>query len=240
MTSRDDSGLLERLVSKLLLDIGLRFLLLAPVFPVVIGSWLIWGAYIAPSLKSNAASDWVETPCVIEEIKIHSSSGAKTTTETYYDVRVVYRYEMEHQVYRSRQFDFYFGCFREFQEADENYVAQHPVGSQVVCYVDPNDPQSAVMLIDRKLGGGMALLATIFFVVSIVLGKAMYGSKHPLSMENKAKGDKAIPENATQWRANMEEERLKREARQRAEKESRARDRSQVPKRRKRKHRDKK
>ena len=208
---------------------SLYVLLLGPVCFAGAGVWIIWGSYIGPSMRSEAAQDWVETPCVIEEIKVHWSRSTRGRTKRYYDMRGVYRYKREEQVYHSSQIDFYGGGNGAFQDEDEKYVAEHPVGTRTVCYVDPDDPQSAVLLRQRSVGPGLALVATVFFTASIVLGRVMY------SVPTWPKKESKLQRTAS-WRAKKEEERRQREERR---KEPHAKDRSHWPKRRKRKHRDK-
>lgn len=149
-------------------------LALAPLAFLGTAAAIIWSSYIGPGLQQAAAVSWLETPCTITSIEFKITKGFRAG-ETFGAMNVAYQYEMAGRNYESTRYQFHSDGFKAFAEGDNLYVADHPAGSTTVCYVDPNDHSSAVLLRDRKLGIGMAAVATALFVGGIVFAKAIFG-----------------------------------------------------------------
>ena len=156
----------------------------------IIGLFAFWQVTLRPVLWSIASSRWVETPCeiVASELESHSDSDSSTT----YRVAIRYRYEwprpdqavegdsgpageaaspiVRSPRYESDRYDFSGGPTNVGVDRMRAAVAGHPPGRHTVCYVDPADPASAV-LVRRVSGavwfGAIALLFPAFGLVFI-------------------------------------------------------------------------
>lgn len=159
---------------RLLENMVVGFLALAPLAFIGAAVAIIWFGYIGPAQQQADAVNWIETPCTITSIKIDVSRGVRNRTE-HRSMNVVYQYQMSGRDYESTRYQIHGDGFGAFEDDDIQYVEEHPAGSTTVCYVDPNDHSSAVLLRDRKLGMGMALMAAVLFVCGIVFAKAIFG-----------------------------------------------------------------
>jgi hypothetical protein len=81
---------------------------------------------------------WIETPCTIKL----SQMDRKTSGKMYWNV--VYAYKFEGQEYSSKRFE-----ILEFDSAHWSPIAdlvdQFPPGRASVCYVNPSDPETAIL-----------------------------------------------------------------------------------------------
>jgi len=115
------------------------------------------------------ALDWVAAPCVIEQSEFLTDDKGVRYLE------VVYRYEYEGQSYRSDRLDLLPGHMGDDDSWEEQLHQKNPAGSEAVCFVDPGDPEQAVL--DREHGrsgaGNLRLLGFPFLFV----GCAFYFSE---------------------------------------------------------------
>lgn len=123
---------------------GLLFMV--PFF--ALPAWLAW-----------SARSWNEVPCTIER----SAVGDHGDT---YSVEVLYRYEVDGRGYHGERYHFFTGSTSGYSGKAE-IVERLPVGTVTTCYVDPNDPSSAV--IQRRLSNEMwfGLIPGIFVLVGV-------------------------------------------------------------------------
>lgn len=114
--------------------------LFALVFVVMGGAFLI--LWYAPMLKTSLSSmKWSETPCLIltSGVKEHSSRNGTT-----YSVDISYRYTVKGREYESRRYSS-FGGSSSGRAGKQAVAGRYPVGSQRVCFVNPENPSEALL-----------------------------------------------------------------------------------------------
>ncbi len=88
------------------------------------------------------ARNWEETTCVIVSSDVAVNRGSDSTT---YRVDIRYTYQAERgETFHGDRYDFNTGSSSGYG-AKARVVEAHPPGSEVTCYVDPDDPSSAVI-----------------------------------------------------------------------------------------------
>lgn len=107
------------------------------------GLVFIWMTTINPLLKSRASNDWVETKCTVVTSEIDIDRDSDGTT---YRPRIEFDYNYDGQGYHSDTFDF--TSLNRSKARCTEIVNDHPVGTQMGCFVNPDDPEEAV--IDRR------------------------------------------------------------------------------------------
>lgn len=138
---------------------GLRFLAL--MFVVLGGAFLV--LWYLPMLKTSLSSmKWSETPCLILTSGVREHSGRNGTT---YSVDISYRYTVEGREYESRRYSS-FGGSSSGRAGKQSVVAQYPVGSQRVCFVNPENPSEALL----KPGLGWETLLGLFPLLFMGIG----------------------------------------------------------------------
>lgn len=96
---------------------------------------------LVPYYQVVQARSWVEVPCTIDRSWVESHKGDDSTT---YSIEVLYTYEYEGQTLRSDRYDFSTGSDSSYDKKQAIVDSLEP-GSTVSCWVDPEDPLSAVI-----------------------------------------------------------------------------------------------
>ena len=126
-------------------QVAIKLFLGAVMFAV--GAGLMYARH-ATLRDIRAARDWVEAPCVIERSEyVNDDDGNPILT-------MEFRYAYEGQSYRSDVLDLLPGRMGDDSSWEAQLRKQHPVGSETICYVDPDDPEHAVL--DREHGSSGA------------------------------------------------------------------------------------
>ena len=107
----------------------------------LVGAGLLIPFFIWPTLQVVKARSWIETDCVIESSGVASHPGDDSTT---YSVEALYNYEIDGKRYRSNRYQFMSGSSSGYEGKAEK-AAEIPAGATATCYVDPEDPFSAVI-----------------------------------------------------------------------------------------------
>jgi hypothetical protein len=100
-----------------------------------------WFVGIRPAWRIHQAGQWPAAPCRILSSKVKSNSSSDGTT---YSVAITFAYQYGGRDYTSDQYSFFTGS-SSGRSGKAKVVAAHPPGRQTVCYVNPNDPQEAVL-----------------------------------------------------------------------------------------------
>ena len=128
------------------------------------GGLFFYMFFIRPVMGVLDARDWHATPCTIisSDVGVHDDDDGVT-----YSVDITYRYEVSGRSFTSSRYSFATGS-SSGRAGKQKIVDAHRPGSQALCYVDPSDPQQAVL--NRKMTGGIWLaggLSAIFPAIGI-------------------------------------------------------------------------
>lgn len=116
---------------------------------------------------AHATRSWVETPCVILE------SGAEPDGDAGYVPTIRYRYTFagaertSESTHRQRK------TFDNVRDADA-FAARYTVGGETVCYVNPDDPDRAVLERDRTFGPAILAIPLALVFVAVGLGGIVF------------------------------------------------------------------
>jgi len=115
--------------------------------------------FVRPALQVLAARSWQPTPCTILYCAVRTHAGDKSET---YSMDVLYSYLVDDREHRSSRFEFMGGSSSGYERYEEA-ARSHPAGSRATCYVDPGDPEEAVLErgFDRQYLAGIVPLLFI-------------------------------------------------------------------------------
>lgn len=105
------------------------------------GVLFCWLMGVNPLLQALGSKDWVEISCVIDSSEVESHRSSDGTT---YSVAIRYTYQVEGRDYQSDRYNFSTAS-SSGHSGKAAVVARYPVGSEQICWVDPDDPSQAVL-----------------------------------------------------------------------------------------------
>lgn len=122
---------------------------------------------IIPMYRLIDARSWVETPCTIVSSKLASHTGKnrpKSSTKTTYSIEILYTYQVDGKRYQSDQYNFAVLSTNTSVQSRRQIVKDHPPGKTTVCYVNPRDPEDAVLSREwsREMFWGLFPLIFVF------------------------------------------------------------------------------
>lgn len=124
--------------------------------------WLFFHLFfLRPALGVLAARSWTEASCTVLESRVAESSDSDGTT---YKPDILYSYSMGGIAYQSRRYEF-LDAYSSGYDGKAEIVARYPPGSRTVCYVDPDDPNEAVLTRGFSPGYLFGLLPLLFVAV---------------------------------------------------------------------------
>jgi len=128
---------------------------------LLIGAGVGWAIFVGPLLRIVASRAWIAVPCevVSSRVKTHSSDDGST-----YSVEVVYRYVYQGRTYRSNRRQFMTGSSSGYGAKAEAVRRLGP-GTQLTCYVDPQEPAEAVLNREPTAGLWFGLIPLVFVLV---------------------------------------------------------------------------
>jgi len=123
------------------------------------GVLFLYLATIRPMMQASAAEAWPETQCNIlsSEVRRHENS---------FSADISYEYEMGGHTYTSDAVDFTNVASNKRKPA-QDLVDAYPVDSERVCFVDPDDPDSAVLIRETGNQIWIGLVGLPFLLVGI-------------------------------------------------------------------------
>jgi tetratricopeptide (TPR) repeat protein len=136
------------------------------------------GAYFfgyRPVSEFVAVRDWLGVPCEIVSSSVATrtsrsrDSDGHTRTNTTHNVDVAFRYEHNGQRYTGTRYQLVpvsrsgIGAYSAIQLK----VAALPVGLQSTCWVDPTDPENAVLDRSMTMGTWFGLIPLTFFAIGV-------------------------------------------------------------------------
>lgn len=144
---RADNGTASITEAKTETDADGPKLILIPFFGLfaLAGLGIMFGLIIPSWQKYFAAKSWIEVPAEVIWSKVASHSGDSTT----YSCEIFYRYDFEGKEYNSDSASFFDGN-SSGRAAKERKAKEHPKGSTLKVFVDPEKPWQVVR--DRAMG----------------------------------------------------------------------------------------
>ena len=135
----------------------------------VISITLLW-----PAWNVFQALSWQPTSCTVTSSEVEEfvdSEGSDT-----YRIAIHYSYAVGSQIFHGSRYNFSFGASSGY-ESKQRIVDQYPVGAEVICFVDGDDPARSV--INRDAGTYMlwSLIGLPFLLVG--LGGLVYMRLRP-------------------------------------------------------------
>jgi hypothetical protein len=129
---------------------------------LLMGGGISYPLLMGPLLHILGARDWLETPCVVISSRLGSHRGSKGGTT--YSVDIRYAYGFKERQYVSSRYQFFQGSTSEY-EKKRSIVRSYRPGQQAFCFVDPQDPRSAVL--NRGFTSDMyfGLIPLVFLVI---------------------------------------------------------------------------
>ena len=168
-SSSDEPGFMGKLFQSLFLAFFLGF-----------GLFFFW--MIGQSVqKSFVARNWDKTSC-----RVLASSVENAGSNTGYEFQIDYSYSYRGQNYRSKQFSL-------SRKTDSDYSSlqklelKYPSGTEVSCYVNPNNPQEAII----EQGSLLFPLVLLFPSIFILIGASgiflvWFGKREDSSISSRA------------------------------------------------------
>jgi hypothetical protein len=117
------------------------------------GALFCWFMGINPLLKSLGSKDWIETRCIIDSSEVESHHSDDGTT---YSVAISFHYTAKGQQYASDTYNFSTAS-SSGRSGKTKVVALYPVGSEQICWVNPEDLSEAVISRD--------IPAIVYFII---------------------------------------------------------------------------
>ncbi len=125
----------------------------------------------------------VEAKILRAEIAVRRNNN---TNRNSYHPAIRYAYAVDGKVYKSRTYSYFQGN-RGARSKAEAIVAAHPVDARVTAYVDPSDPERAVLDNQRPVDAWKVMaFFTAFFGILLFIGavivKTLFFSSRPQSL----------------------------------------------------------
>lgn len=128
---------------------------------LIVGFKVFWWLSAAPTLRSLAARSWPQVPCTIVSSQVIEHEGRKGST---YEISIQYEYEFGGRAYTSSRYSF-FDIPSSGRSGKERVVARYPPGLRTVCYVDPANPEVAVLHPGLRGAAAFGLIGVPFMLV---------------------------------------------------------------------------
>ncbi len=127
----------------------------------VAGLGMFYALGIVPIARTLDAQSWVATPCRVLHAEVRSHASDDGTT---YSVYVLYAYTVNGQSYKSDTYDFVGGS-SSGHDGKARIVEQYRSAPNPVCYVNPKDPNQAVLKRGFHAGLLLVLIPLVFMLV---------------------------------------------------------------------------
>ena len=142
---------------------------------LLVGVFAGYFMFLKPVFKIWLSSSWPQVPCVIESSRMTESSDSDGTT---YGVEVIYRYQYQGTAYVGDKYDFISGT-SSGHEAKARIVRNYSPGQKTFCYVNPVNPDDAVLSRTFRSDLWFGLIPGAFALVGFIgiTGALRYGRK---------------------------------------------------------------
>lgn len=161
---------LEKSRSRITKSFGAIGLMISIGF-ILMGGAMAYFTVLRPFADHRETSRWVETPCTIESSEVRIKHSGKGTR---YQVAVRFAYTLNGRAYRSDRYDVFESILNRYKASDRNdhpdaIVRRYPKGSRAVCYVNPQNPQEAVLSRKIPASAVWGLIPVLFFCAGVGL-----------------------------------------------------------------------
>ena len=111
------------------------------------------------------AGSWDEKSCRIISSEVKTLKSSASDGDTYLP-EITYEYSVNDRLHQSKRYDFTTRYSNDY-ESKKKLVDQYPAGSRSICFVNPKNPDDAVL--DRSLNSNIlrGLFALIFVFVGL-------------------------------------------------------------------------
>lgn len=140
------------------------FLFGLPFFSM--GFLFCWMGALGPIYKSITSGSWPQVPCVITTSEVESHSDSDGTT---YSVNIEFEYTYGVENYIGGSYDFN-EVNSSGYKGKKKVVDTYPVGSEALCWVNPDKPEKAVL--SRRVPGIVYFIipfTSIFMLVGLAI-----------------------------------------------------------------------
>jgi len=150
----------------------------------VIGMAFFWFEALNPLIQSKTSGHWQETPCKIiaSKVDVRESDDGKS-----YRAKIEFEFKIDGQQHVSDTYDFT-NLNRSKARCNE-IVAQHRVGSETVCFVNPDDFDQAVIVRGYDFSWFAILFPLVFALIGLgMLLRALFQGKKSNSVSGRKRG----------------------------------------------------
>lgn len=144
----------QRAGSWYLTVIGLALCFIASIF-----LWLMMRSY----MRAREMTTWPQVDCLILSSEVEEKRIAENVAPDF-RLAVLYRYQFQGKDYESPLWSLRGSMPRTEKSAVEKLVKQFPQGSQQNCWVNPRQPEIAVLKIDSRAAGYSLWFPGLFFL----------------------------------------------------------------------------
>jgi hypothetical protein len=109
---------------------------------LLIAAGLAWPLSIQPAARLLAARSWSAVPCTVKASRLRSEASRRNTS---YLPDILYTYTVDGREHESNRYDLLGRSSADTDGKQAKIVQRYPVGSRTVCYVNPKDPDDAVL-----------------------------------------------------------------------------------------------
>jgi hypothetical protein len=135
---------------------------------VAAGSGFSYPLLVRPLWNSWHARSWIETPCKVISARVLSYDSHDSDSGTTYSIDILYEYVFEDTPYRSNRYDFVGGSSSGC-EGKQEIVGRYRNMENPVCYVNPQDPSSAVLVRALTWKNAIGLFPLLFVAVGLAI-----------------------------------------------------------------------
>ncbi len=131
---------------------------------LVVGGVLTYAFFIRPLMGVTRARHWPTISCRVISSRVQTHTGGKGGPT--YSVDILYAYNVDGREYRSNRYDFMGGSSSGYS-SKAAIVARYPPGATAQCYVNPSDPNDAVLEREFQPVMLVGLIFTAFLFVGV-------------------------------------------------------------------------
>jgi hypothetical protein len=144
----------QRAGSWYLTAVGLALCFISGIF-----LWLMTRSY----LRAREMTSWPQVPCLVLSSEVNERRIAENVAPDF-RLAVLYRYQFAGKDYESKLWSLRGSMPRTERAPVEELVRQFPQGSRQNCWVNPKDPQMAVLKLDSRAAGYSLWFPGLFFL----------------------------------------------------------------------------